>query len=194
MCIRDRSNHSFFWLLVRKDVVGWKTMEPAPVSRPSSSSKLSPWPYPLLSRTHPAEHRANCPACGRCWRCGVRLVRPLRCARCGEPEYCGKECQRAAWPAHKRVCSALGGGFDGGPAPLQPPHTASPRAGRAAARAAAVGRREARRATRAGEFPFIGLGQAEGLPPRDVRTRAHMCVCVCAVSYTHLTLPTSDLV
>jgi hypothetical protein len=26
------------------------------------------------------------------------------CVRCQGPRYCGRECQRADWPQHKRVC------------------------------------------------------------------------------------------
>mmetsp|Transcript_3378 Transcript_3378/g.8748 ORF Transcript_3378/g.8748 Transcript_3378/m.8748 type:complete len:276 (-) Transcript_3378:115-942(-) len=35
---------------------------------------------------------------------GVKL---LDCARCGMVAYCGKECQRAAWPEHKEWCKMV---------------------------------------------------------------------------------------
>ncbi|CAN0111089.1 unnamed protein product [Heterosigma akashiwo] len=40
-----------------------------------------------------------------CARCGDRL-RPLhKCARCRRAAYCGRECQKADWKEHKKVCA-----------------------------------------------------------------------------------------
>jgi hypothetical protein len=44
--------------------------------------------------------RGTCAACGSV-RSGLKM-----CAACGLTEYCGRECQLAAWPAHKRACRA----------------------------------------------------------------------------------------
>lgn len=39
-----------------------------------------------------------------CASCGKPAS--LRCARCKKVHYCSKECQKADWPSHKRVCVA----------------------------------------------------------------------------------------
>jgi hypothetical protein len=44
--------------------------------------------------------RGTCAACGAV-RAGLKM-----CAACGLTEYCDRECQLAAWPAHKRACRA----------------------------------------------------------------------------------------
>ena len=55
-----------------------------------------------------AARKAACAVCGRTagGPDGVREL--LRCGRCLVVEYCGAECQRKAWPAHKRECAAPG--------------------------------------------------------------------------------------
>ncbi|KAI9002191.1 hypothetical protein DFJ74DRAFT_775422 [Hyaloraphidium curvatum] len=40
-----------------------------------------------------------------CDRCGDEAGALLRCGRCRVARYCGAECQRAAWAAHKDACS-----------------------------------------------------------------------------------------
>jgi hypothetical protein len=40
--------------------------------------------------------------CGWCAKKGVPL---FKCLRCKVDTYCGKDCQRAAWPTHKKGCS-----------------------------------------------------------------------------------------
>ncbi|CAM9962284.1 unnamed protein product [Heterosigma akashiwo] len=39
-----------------------------------------------------------------CLVCAVQTK--LRCQRCKKAAFCGKECLKAGWKAHKRVCSA----------------------------------------------------------------------------------------
>ena len=46
-----------------------------------------------------------------CAHCGKELFNTLgstdkRCGSCARVGYCGKECQRAHWPAHKAACAA----------------------------------------------------------------------------------------
>lgn len=40
-------------------------------------------------------------ACGYCGQTGAAL---MTCTRCLNEQYCGKDCQRRAWPAHKGAC------------------------------------------------------------------------------------------
>eukprot|EP00051_Salpingoeca_urceolata_P033154 m.19220 g.19220 ORF g.19220 m.19220 type:complete len:631 (+) comp5898_c0_seq1:395-2287(+) len=39
-----------------------------------------------------------------CSHCGTQREELKRCARCKTAMYCDRECQRAAWPAHKSIC------------------------------------------------------------------------------------------
>ncbi|KAI4244092.1 MAG: hypothetical protein LQ352_006916 [Teloschistes flavicans] len=39
-----------------------------------------------------------------CDTCGKRLKELKACGGCGKVRYCGKECQKAGWKEHKRVC------------------------------------------------------------------------------------------
>ena len=44
-----------------------------------------------------------------CAHCGAKEVHASqlkRCGACNDPVYCSKECQTAAWPAHKAACKA----------------------------------------------------------------------------------------
>ena len=45
---------------------------------------------------------------GRCAACGARGGAPgvklSKCRTCQGVSYCGKDCQRAAWPTHRPVC------------------------------------------------------------------------------------------
>ncbi|KAL4440008.1 hypothetical protein ABPG75_003009 [Micractinium tetrahymenae] len=49
----------------------------------------------------PARPIKRCAHCGKQKGPGVQLK---LCARCKGPHYCGAECQKAAWPEHKKVC------------------------------------------------------------------------------------------
>jgi hypothetical protein len=55
-------------------------------------------------------HFCNNPACGNLSGLGeVQLVsgHGCMCARCRTARYCGRDCQRADWQQHNRVCKAL---------------------------------------------------------------------------------------
>ena len=43
---------------------------------------------------------------GKCWGCGVQkpATELKRCLQCKKAEYCSKDCQRADWKGHKKVC------------------------------------------------------------------------------------------
>ena len=43
----------------------------------------------------------------RCCACGATAAAMPRCSRCKAMNYCGAECQRGHWHAHKRMCKAL---------------------------------------------------------------------------------------
>lgn len=43
-------------------------------------------------------------AIASCARRGCLEVGTMRCTGCGTERYCGRQCQRAAWKAHKREC------------------------------------------------------------------------------------------
>jgi len=40
----------------------------------------------------------------RCDHCGQTIQRLRRCAACRRAFFCGRDCQRAAWPRHREVC------------------------------------------------------------------------------------------
>ena len=70
-----------------------------------------------------AKARADADARGLryCARCGaqeVHVAQFKRCAACKDEGalYCSKECQRAAWPAHKAACKAARSAAAGGAA------------------------------------------------------------------------------
>lgn len=46
------------------------------------------------------------PSCtaSSCAHCGTRSETLRRCARCKEVSYCGADCQKKAWKAHKNSC------------------------------------------------------------------------------------------
>ena len=47
---------------------------------------------------------AMCAGCGE--RLDGRGKKLLACARCKNAIYCGKDCQKQAWPTHKKYCRA----------------------------------------------------------------------------------------
>ena len=47
---------------------------------------------------------AMCAGCGE--RLDSRGKKLLACARCKAAVYCGKDCQKQAWPTHKKYCRA----------------------------------------------------------------------------------------
>ncbi|RPA79985.1 hypothetical protein BJ508DRAFT_377369 [Ascobolus immersus RN42] len=49
---------------------------------------------------------------GICGSCGRPDDKLLRCGRCRAIWYCGRECQRSHWKAHKQVCVASGDDVD----------------------------------------------------------------------------------
>ena len=62
----------------------------------------------ILQGIHDATGRAK--TIVACAHCAARIG-TKRCARCPSTStlrYCSRECQLAAWPAHKAICGALG--------------------------------------------------------------------------------------
>ena len=47
------------------------------------------------------------PAAESCTQCGGAAKNLKACSACMSVAYCSRDCQKAAWPAHKQVCSAL---------------------------------------------------------------------------------------
>jgi len=60
---------------------------------------------------HPDMERTGGPGaqvCGGCRKDCSSLSKPLkRCTRCGEARYCSRECQKADWKQHKKVCGKI---------------------------------------------------------------------------------------
>ncbi len=61
--------------------------------------KLSPWFTPGFEVIFKSKYITNCSACGK-------LNSKSRCKGCGAA-YCSKECQKRAWPVHKRICGSI---------------------------------------------------------------------------------------
>ena len=40
----------------------------------------------------------------KCQNCGVTDKKLSQCSRCHFERYCSTECQKTAWPEHKKVC------------------------------------------------------------------------------------------
>ena len=60
---------------------------------------------PLLKREIEREFYASIKFCNSCQRPGEWKK---RCGRCKEAYYCSRECQKWAWPVHKKHCYAPG--------------------------------------------------------------------------------------
>ena len=41
----------------------------------------------------------------QCHHCSEYKARMKKCSNCGSVRYCSEECQRMAWPTHKKACS-----------------------------------------------------------------------------------------
>jgi len=48
------------------------------------------------------DSRADAYTCSYCSKTSTKALQA--CSRCKKPSYCNAECQRAAWPAHKKEC------------------------------------------------------------------------------------------
>ncbi|KZT66134.1 hypothetical protein DAEQUDRAFT_730635 [Daedalea quercina L-15889] len=78
-----------------------------PGNLPESSTPIPP--APDARRRHPLSdphemytrgYRRRCQHCAKC-EVGVTM---RKCSACKMDKYRGKECQKAAWPAHKKIC------------------------------------------------------------------------------------------
>ncbi|EMD33919.1 hypothetical protein CERSUDRAFT_117450 [Gelatoporia subvermispora B] len=61
------------------------------------------FPGPSSSKNLQPTIASQCQHCSKSQTEGVNL---LKCAGCGNAVYCSKDCQRAAWPAHKGTCKS----------------------------------------------------------------------------------------
>jgi hypothetical protein len=67
----------------------------SPASQPASSASSAGARSASTSTTG---------AAGCCARSGCLAVAAFKCAACSSASYCGKECQKLDWPAHKAAC------------------------------------------------------------------------------------------
>ena len=87
--------------LVHLLVSNWEAPQPQPAARSAAGT----------SRVQQGPPRGTlflCQACGR--PDGVAGGKLLNCSKCNWAHYCSKECQVAAWPAHKSRCKELQAG------------------------------------------------------------------------------------
>lgn len=47
------------------------------------------------------------PACGTCYAKADGGTQLMICAKCKARRYCGRECQKAEWKKHKKVCGMI---------------------------------------------------------------------------------------
>lgn len=72
----------------------------------ASAPQLKP-KAPAASASLPTGAAASRKLCAEC-KCALTGL-PQRCSNCKMTYYCSKECQKAAWPAHKAACKPAGG-------------------------------------------------------------------------------------
>jgi hypothetical protein len=72
---------------------------------------------PLLKREIEREFYESIKFCNSCQRPGEWKK---RCGRCKEAYYCSRECQKWAWPVHKKHCYAPGDERPARPPPKKP--------------------------------------------------------------------------
>ena len=78
--------------------------EPASRSAPATAATAPPVAAsPQLQRLPPRPRKS-------CWTCGAMAMPLKRCAVCAVASYCGADCQKADWKAHKGQCVALKAG------------------------------------------------------------------------------------
>lgn len=87
---------------------------PAPAAGPAAPAvelpQSSAGASPTLNATDPTppSQAQNGKHCSHCHKAATATL--LRCSRCKSVSYCGQECQRFAWPAHKKECRRLAAG------------------------------------------------------------------------------------
>jgi hypothetical protein len=71
----------------------------------ANNASLQLAPGSAMQRVPPVKERAlsRCEPCALCGRVD-KVTR--KCARCINASYCSKECQKQAWPQHRRACAA----------------------------------------------------------------------------------------
>jgi len=67
-------------------------------SKPSASSATASDQHPLDAHRPAQNDSFECSQCGK-----PNAI--LRCGRCKNSRYCSQQCQKAAWPLHKNMCS-----------------------------------------------------------------------------------------
>ena len=79
------------------------SVAPAPAPAPASASAASSSSAASQQLLPPRPRKS-------CWTCGATGVPLKKCSVCAIAAYCGADCQKAVWKAHKGQCAGLKAG------------------------------------------------------------------------------------